>query len=546
MSQPAESKSSESTLDPEGLQKLRMLVQSLKKKYGESVAQVYSLEGKCRELTSENALLKQTQNALSQKFNETLVELHHIQEEREKILQEHTYSTNKADDSDNEVKALREQHASLLSSVKVHEEEAKRATDELQAVKLKETQLERVIQFLRKRSEESQLESNQITQELAHAQEQTHQLSDDLAKSVAEAREFKEQVKRLTSSHLEEREELSALQGQLKHLVQAFQEKSLLVDSLELECTKLKEALHDENTRYDTLTKEHVFLKQSMMRSVDEVKKDLAKAEAQYTESSEKLTSTHQGIELALKTEIDALKNTIQYHIAKEAETNEILSMKSLIEEEKRDFIKQVRDLKEQAAGLKADREEVEQRFKTAQQHLAKKVRETALGSERIETEKLKSLELQNQLNVAQIKISELKNSLEIESEHQKRALARESELLKNAEGQIARLEAKIFDMHGKLKEVEAEARDLEKLKDKWREAEKLFSQLGHFAPPAVPEMPRQKIDTIDNQQDFLSSSPHPSIPSPAATFDAPPRAVEQSNLFEEKKPVPRFKESFL
>lgn len=514
----------------EGVHKLKMLVQSLKKKYGDAIAQAYTLEAKCRELTAENSTLKQTQTALSQKFNETLVELSALQQEQEKLIKEHSYSGSKAGELEHEVKALRDQHTQLLTLVSTYEKEAKNASDELQAVKLKETQLERVIQFLRKRSEESHLETNQLAQELAQTQEQTGTLSEELTKNLTLLRETQELLSKEEKAHKQDQEELRALSEQLKLLSDEFDSQSTSMTRLEQEILRLKEELHDQNTLYDTLSKEHTFFKATTMRSVEEAKNELACAQTLHEKILAESEQKHQERERELCDEIECLKESIHHFEAKEAEIEEARLLKASIEQEKMGLFGEIDHLKSQNRQLVADKEEIDQRFKTAQQHLAKKVRETAVATERIDAEKLKSLEMQNQLNLAQIKISELKNSLEMESEHQKRALARESELLKNAENQIARLEEKYFQIHEKWKEAEGQVRELKKVEEKWREAEKLFSKLGHFTP---------KTKTL--------SEPPAMKEEPLKPDPAPDPIHQQISLFEEAKNTSsRFKESFL
>lgn len=527
--------SSELTEGSEDLYKLKMLVQSLKKKYGDAVQQAYLSDTKNRELSAENSTLKQTQTALSQKFNETLVELQALQEERSGLIKEHAAWSLKAKEAEEEVKALREQHTQLVTLVQTHEEEAKKATDELQAIKLKETQLERVIQFLRKRSEEAHLETNQLTQELAHTQTETTKLTEELTRSTRALADIQEELSQKEATFKQGAEELIALQGQLQALSVQFAAQSEELQRAEQEIARLQQELHEQNTLYDTLSKEHTFFKASMMRSVDEAKAELKEMETKHAAQLKEEEKSRLAREKELTDEIAQLYDTLHTLEAREAIIEEAERLKEAVEKERGTFYQEIELLKNQNQQLIADKEEIEQRFKTAQQHLAKKVRETALATEKIDTEKLKSLELQSQLNQAHIKISELKNSLEMEAEHQKRALARESELLKNAEGQIARLEEKFFQIHEKWKEAEAEVRELKRVEEKWREAEKLFSKLGHFAVKTTPptELP------LDAE-----------IRETAAAFKTEPvteRVYEQISLFEDgKKETPRYKESFL
>jgi chromosome segregation ATPase len=516
--------------DEDNLHKLRMLVDSLKKKYGEAIEKGYSLDTKCRELACENSALKQTQQALYQKFNETLVELQSLQKERETLQRDQSQASLKSSDAEKEIAALTEQHQELVSRVEFHEEEAKKATDELAAIKLKETQLERVIQFLRKRSEEAHLETNQMTQELASAQQRVSQHEEELSKNIQALNRLNGDFDALKEAAKVQTEEIERLKSELQGLRENCDTEIGHSKTLSQENERLKEELHDQATRYDSLFKEHTFFKTSMMRSVDEVKEDLAKAAAEHDGRLMEKEKAFYEKEKELLDELERLKATIYQFEAREGKIEEAEKLRDSLENERLTFSHDLDQLRSQNTQLTADKEEIEQRFKTAQQHLAKKVREAAIATEKIDTEKLKSIELQNQLNQALIKISELKNSLEMEAEHQKRSLLREHELLKNQETQNARLEEKYFLIHEKWKEAEAEVRELKKIEEKWKEAEKLFSKLGHFSPKAKP----------------LSEAP-PKAELPPKVEPVSNPIFEQISLFEEKKsPATRFKESLL
>lgn len=530
----------------ENTAKLKMLVQSLKKKYGESVGHAYTLDAKCRELSTENSTLKQTQNALSQKFNEVLLELHSLQEDQKKLTREHAHYSSRASDSEHEVKALREQHQQLLQMLHLHEDEAKKATDELQAVKLKETQLERVIQFLRKRSEEGQLEMNQLTQELSHAQEQHQILSDELAKSLRQVQTLKDEMASKEATHQEEKDELIALTEQLKHLSSAFKEKSDEAEIVGKSLSDIQKELFDQKERYETLSKEHAFLKQSMMRSVEEIKEELLAKESVHQKEIELLKEREKAEKERYEDEIKALSAQIEKYKLQEEETQEARAMKETFLKERHELNHQMDELRSNHNALMADKSEVEQRFKTAQQHLAKKVRETALAQERIEGEKIKSLDLQNQLNHAQIKISELKNSLDMEIEHQKRAMARETELLKNSEREAEELEKRYFQTYEQLKAAETEIRELKRVEEKWREAEKLFSNMAHFSAGASNFQIIQPSDVTSKMIDASLQPIHTPLPAHSAPLEKKVIKKEQTSLFEETKMANPFKESFL
>src|SRR5690606_3958604 len=90
---------------------------------------------------------------------------------------------------------------------------------------------------------------------------------------------------------------------------------------------------------------------------------------------SESLKKNFENEKRALEQEILELKE-------KEAESQKIWAMKESFDKDKKALENKIIQLNEQISLANADHEETSQRFKTAQQHLAKKVREAAIANE--------------------------------------------------------------------------------------------------------------------------------------------------------------------
>jgi chromosome segregation ATPase len=475
--------------DEEAVQKLKLLVQSLKKKYGEAVSQSYTLDQKNRELSVENGTYKQTVNALTQKFNQTLVELHDLEEKYRHLLKEKEKSNLSETDLIEEVKMLTDQHQILLKELSHHEEESKKALEELQAVKLKETQLERVIQFLRKRSEEAHLEMSSLGQEITQTQELNQNLTVEIKlcqetiKSLREELEVnKKSVQDLCQNAETDKQNSILLKEDFEALTIAFEEQK---NSKEEISEKLK--LTEEE--YFTLKKEHQFLKQAMLREVEEIKsnQNLKKIEIEASLEQAKLEYLTQIQEL--QQQLKEKDESLEKYEVKEIEVQAAFETRALVLAEQEKIRSELDALKMQKDELEADKRELEQKLKTAQQHLAKKVRETTLMNEKGEFEKEKMSQLNLELSQAQIKIAELKNSLGMELEHHKKLLEKETELRKNAEAQATRLEERYFQVHEKWREAESEIRDYKKMEEKFNEFKNFFSSFNS-APPAPPVKP--------------------------------------------------------
>lgn len=456
--------------DEETYEKLKLLVASLKKKYGDAVSQAYNLDGKCRELTTENSTLKQAQTALTQQFNQNLVDLHKLQIFKNEIEPEFKKTKELLQDAEEEIQALRDQHTELKTFILSHEEESKKTSEELAAIKLKETQLERVIQFLRKRSEEAHLETNQLASELATHQELIQNLNDELTRSHNSARDLKEQLHQEKEEHKTSKEEVQALAQQLKELHTRYTELNEETDRLK----STKEALQ-------TLQKEHAFVKQVMMKSVDEAKEALQKLEKKNEENQTEFEEKLKAKDLYYQSEMDVLKEEIRSYETKALEVAKLYESKAEVETEKARLQLELAEAHKRLQESFVEKQDLDSRLKTAQQHLAKKVRDSSVITERMEEQKAKINEQQNQLYLLQVKIGELKNSLDMEAEHQKRQTLKEAEVLKSKELQIHRLEEKYFQLHEKWSQTEAELRELKKVEERFREMQALFSNLGSF-----------------------------------------------------------------
>ncbi len=474
--------------DSENTQKLKLLVHSLKKKYGETVTQAYNLDQKNREYAAENGTLKQTINALTLKFNQTLVELHDLEDKYKTALKEKSSSESAAADFEKEVKMLTEQHQTILSELSHHEEEAKKAIEELQAVKLKETQLERVIQFLRKRSEEAHLETNQLAQELSQLQELNQQLSEELKKVTAQNVELigqlNQEKENLAKTIEETSQKCQEADSTKLILIEIQEENQHLKNTVE----ELKEELKKKTDEHFHLNREYLFLKQAMLREVEENKASLLVKQKEMEENFISSENEYKAQIESLERTIFAQKEEIHQYELKELEVQAAFETRNLVLAEQDKMKAALNRLQGEKEELEGDKRELEQKLKTAQHHLAKKVRESALILERNESDKERIRELSEELHQAHTKITELKSTLGMEVEHQRRALEREMELRKSADTQIQRLEERYFQIHEKWREAVSEAKELRKMEEKFHELKAFFGGFSNFAPATKVE----------------------------------------------------------
>lgn len=141
----------------------------------------------------------------------------------------------------------------------------------------------------------------------------------------------------------------------------------------------------------------------------------------------------------------------------------------------------------ENQTGLKAQLEEEEAKYKTAQQHLAKKVKEAALLTEQVNGLQLHLIDQERMLESGKLHINDLQNSLEISIKQEKRLQEQLHEALKANENQASKWEEKYFRMYDKWQETETQLRDLKKLEEKHQQMQALLANIGNFmTPPSV------------------------------------------------------------
>ena len=331
-------------------------------------------------------------------------------------------ATQNLKEAEEELQALRDQLVKLREAIQ--------NTEELEGYKHKQAQLERVIHFLRQRSEEAHLESHELRQELQANQ--------------ADNKELLSQLEAFQGL----REEHALLQGQLVNLKDSSQGSSSIMAGLEKEKARAEKQLSEQKEELE-------FIKQMMMKGMQEAKDERAKSEERYQQRIAELETQVATVTKAqaqdgsvfkeklraVESERDHVLEIAREKYASEAEETrkkcveqlkEIESLKQVfvrkgeefeqLQNETAHLAEAQADLEDKLHKTESSRDEAESRLKVAQQHLAKKVRETTLLSEKNEELRLQHLELQNVLETSKAKLIEQQSALEMEGQHQKKA----------------------------------------------------------------------------------------------------------------------------
>jgi len=491
-------------------QKYKQLIAVLRKKYEEAQKRIeqFTLEqdrqksfaGECEGLSAE---LKESQNRLAE-------------------------TTQNLKESEDELDALREQLVKLKETIHATGNDDLKTKEELESSKQKQAQLERVIQFLRQRSEEAHLENHELVQEVQKVQAAMKELHSQLEAVQSREKHFLNQNEQL-------KEQCALAQGELHKLKETSQGSRATLETLERDKALAEKHLSEQKEELE-------FIKQMMMKALQEAKEERAKSEERYlqrigeleTQSAaisqsqakeasifkEKLRTVESERDHALETAREKYAVDLEEWRKKQAEQlKETESLKQAfvrkqeeleqLQNETAHLAKAQADLEDQLHKTEGGRDEAESRLKVAQQHLAKKVRETTLLSEKNEELRLQHLELQNALEVSKAKLIELQSNLEMEGQHQRRLHEQYQEGIKSFEGQALKWEEKYFQMHEKWQEAENRIREFKRLEERYFKIQQLLNQLGGIlgTPLALPnpqEFPPEQIEPPQRYRETL------------------------------------------
>ena len=421
--------------------------------------------------------------------------------------------------------------------------------------KQKEAQLERVVQFMRARLEEIQIENQHLVQKLEGFGAKEKEILDEL-----------EQAKQASTKLLLEKEESKEEEQALK----------AQMEQLHSEIFKMQSLVENEKQNQEALInaqKEIELLKQMMLKTLQENKEERLKEESLYQDQiailkveldkekgeMETLNSTlkdHSQLVEELKANLEALtasNNELCEEVEQQKRAYHELAqfseeMKSKIvksEEEKVTALSTlmkkeelIHNLSSQVANLsrsnermedltrqgEIDKQEIEARLRAAQQHLAKKMREMALLTEQYEELKLRHEDLEKSMDSLKSKLIEMKAQLDAEAQQKQHIQKQYQEGLKSIETQAAKWEEKYFQIHEKLQDTESRNRELKRLEERFGKVQHLFGNLGNLLGSPMSIETSEAVDT------------------PVAKKFAEEHGV-QTTLFE-AVPPPRYKES--
>lgn len=481
---------SQKSHESEEIEKLKSLIAAYKKKSTQAIHALY--ENEHQKIKQEAALAHQLRQ-LQERVQELTEENTALRGRQKFQNSEHQLSLeSQLKQEQNASQSLREKNQELSKSLSI----AQRHSE----------QLDRALKHLHERSQEAYLELNQFREDFQRSQEAVRNLTEQLQLLQNRLHESTQELHAVQSEKQEAFDEVHTLQGQfgaLKAKVLEGQdalkaaakeklqlevhlaEKTQLLNQLENDLAVIKQTLskgmkeakdieglylsvvnekallHDKSTHLGQLLDNHdgeiKILQQQLeeaVRRAEAFKHQLEQREAEHQERHQMFVKEHQernhDLEITLQTHHGLLHE-------KEQEIEDYRTQILQLTQEK------LRLEDSLAEGARFQHEQDAQ-IKLAQQHLGKKVKETALLNEKMEEQKAQNAELQASLNQFRTKIAEMQTAFDQQLQQEKKHHEQLHETVRFAEGQVVKWEDKYLKANEQLKILEEKQNQMQAL----------------------------------------------------------------------------------
>lgn len=435
--------------------KFKQLVGILRKKYDEAQQRNNELREKFDKFLLEHDKLKksfeQTTQEQKQKdlqLKNTIADLETAKEKLEEIQVD-------TQDKEEELQSLKEQLIKLKEILHAKELSDQNSKTEIETYKQKQRQFERVVHYLRKRLEEAHLENKELFESYQNSLQVNKQQEAALGESMSSAAALKDELEKANARL----QEIANYENNEKAAQREFfddQLKILISSKNELEQIKCSVVQNLQEFKQEKSKSEEAYLKR-----MEQLEKELAEANQERQLISRELLDLKKK-DAEQQQEIDAKKQQL-------ASLGEELSKQNIAGNE----------VKERLNFLEANKEEAETALRMAQQHLAKKMRETTVVAEENEELKQQIRSLQNELDIHKLKVEEYQNAIDLEQQNQRRLHDQYQEGLKAFEVHTLKWEEKYFGMQQQWQEADARLREYKNFEEKYQ---KMHSILNHLS----------------------------------------------------------------
>lgn len=483
-----------------------------------------------------------------------------------------------------ELQALKNQQSALKDLLKKSQDDLKQFSTSSpdmnlsgeEANKQRVEQLERVIPYLRDRAEEANLETEQLREEFEKAQKKIKDLEQEIVEYRLKAQKEIDQLQQAisssqrddsietvvssTSSH-QLRQELEVIK---RNLIQGSQEAKSLEGryvevlnekiGLENQCKQLQLQLEHQSSNLTAFQvqlhekeDQRKNLEISLQRKEEEWRDVCQKCEQfqhqilafeSKLKEKEYIQDGYEQLKEEWKRQNEQLEDAVERRIQAEQHLVELEKMTKEQETFLHELESQLQNLLNEKRMIESDRdqlktllEESETRLKVAQQHLAKKVKESSLLSEKVEEQQANLSEISQNIEQYKTQIAQLQASLDLYQRQEKRLQEQLHDALKGNENQVTKWEEKYFRMYDKWQESENKIRELKKFEDKHHQMQALLANLGNFMGSSFNN-PHSSFHANTESFDKLASSYCiDSAESPAST-NKDEQAEERYDVF--------------
>lgn len=143
--------------------------------------------------------------------------------------------------------------------------------------------------------------------------------------------------------------------------------------------------------------------------------------------------------------------------------------------------------VKEEMQRLQQVVEDYEFQLRTAQQHLAKKVKEATWLNEKVEQQQQRIQELEKSNEALLREITQLQNALDISTKQERKAQEQLHIAILSIENQVSKWEEKYFYMYDKWQDSEKRMSELRKIEEKFHQIQLLVSHLDAIVKISSP-----------------------------------------------------------
>lgn len=328
----------------------------------------------------------------------------------------------------------------------------------------------------KKQGEELLLRLEQNQKQMGALQEELRQLENTKKEFIEKEEHYKRSIQDLKSSLIARESSYQEESSQSQEERRTLQERIEAAEMVYKERDLLQEGLKHHQAELEKLTLQLQQTKESHHSAEAQWKQKLFDYETKSQHEQQLLEHAHHEMEVEIRSRQTELEAKIQSHqetlLHKEKQIEELRTRASQLVQEKH-----INEDELNKARRRAD--DSDAKAQMAHQHLAKKVKETAILSEKIEEQKGQLLELQKQHGLMQQRATDLQHSLEMHLSEKQKIEEKLQTTIVEIETQTRKWEEKYFHMCQQWERTEAQNTDLRKQKDKLDQLESILSNIG-------------------------------------------------------------------